>query len=55
MTYICRTHVFKAVLSLALLNYLGFLKSWKKKIYIFKKIFYQKNILILPQNLGAFL
>ena len=29
--YICRTHVFKAVLSLALLNYLRLLKSTKKK------------------------
>ena len=44
--YICGTHVFKVVLSLTLLNYLGVLKSRKKKIYISKKIFFQKNILI---------
>ena len=45
---ICRTHVFKVVLSLALLKYLRLLKSTKKKkkIYISKKIFFQKNILI---------
>ena len=44
--YICGTHVFKVVLSLTLLNYLGVLKSRKKKFYISKNIFFQKNILI---------
>ena len=51
--YICRTYVFKVVLSLALLNYLGLLKSRKKKSISPKKYFFQKNILILPQNLGG--
>ena len=31
-TYICKTHVFKVVLSLVLLNSLGLLKSRKKNV-----------------------
>ena len=51
---ICRTHVFKVVLSLALLNYLGVLKSRKKKnLYLQKKIFFQKNILIFNPKFGG--
>ena len=51
--YICRTHIFKVVLSLALLNYLTLLKSTKKKIYISKKIFFQKYILIFTPKFGG--
>ena len=52
--YICRTHIFKVVLSLALLNYLTLLKSTKKKkIYISKKIFFQKYILIFTPKFGS--
>ena len=54
--YICGTHVFKVVLSLTLLNYLRLLKSTKKKkkkIYISKKIFFQKNILIFTPKFGG--
>ena len=47
MTYICRTHIFKVVLSLVLLNYLRFLKSTKKNLYL------QKNILIFTPKFGS--
>ena len=46
--YTCETRVFKIVLFLVLLNYWRLLKSTKKKkkIYISKNVFFQKNILI---------
>ena len=49
MTYIliCKTHVFKVVLSLVLFNYWKLLKSTQKKknLYLQKNVFLQKNIL----------
>ena len=51
--YNCRTHVFKVVVFLALLNYLRLLKS-TKKIYISKKKFFQKNILFFIPKFEGF-
>ena len=53
-TYICKTHVFKVVLSLALLNSLRLLKCRKKcktkfLSYISKNFCYKKIYQILPQ------
>ena len=51
--YTCETRVFKIVLFLVLLNYWRLLKSTKKKkIYISKNVFFQKNILIFTTKFG---
>ena len=54
-TYICKAHVFKVVLSLALLNSLGLLKSRKKDVkLIYFPISPKKDFNYCPKIWGPF-